>query len=466
MPARAMRYLLTMRARRFDVVVVGAGVAGSAAALLLARAHRRVVLVERRALDEAGARWHNGVFPAVFGQVGLDRPGASECLALEHEWRLVPPGGAPLRASCPLWQLSMPRLQCRLHAHARRAGVQILEHSQAMSLDVDSGGRSRALIVQADAGHEERLEASLLVDASGLAAALRRMHPQLAHQCPDLTPPDLVSAAQKRCSIVDPGGARAFLARHGAEPGQGVTYTGVHGGYSTRMVLVSPDLGAVELLAGCIADRQPDGPGMLAALEGENPWIGQTISGGAGLIPIRRPYARLSAPGLILIGDAACMVFPMHGSGVAPALRAARLLADCTRRADDPGCESATWGFSARFQRTVGAVHAAYDVLRRHVQSIDGAEATALLGSGLMHPGLVECALEQRMPDAARLRPDRVFLGALRAPRTAGRSAPVLARMLAAFAAYRLYPHRSDPAALRRWSRLGAWVAGFAADPV
>ena len=46
---------------RLDLVVVGAGSTGAALAAMAARAGMRVRVVERRAVDEGGARWVNDV---------------------------------------------------------------------------------------------------------------------------------------------------------------------------------------------------------------------------------------------------------------------------------------------------------------------------------------------------------------------------------------------------------------------
>ena len=67
---------------------------------------------------------------------------------------------------------------------------------------------------------------------------------------------------------------------------------------------------------------------MLDGARADEPWLGESISGGSGVIPLRRPYARFTAPGLALVGDAACQVFPAHGSGIGMGLIAGRMLAD------------------------------------------------------------------------------------------------------------------------------------------
>ena len=64
------------RRSEIDAVVVGGGTAGAAAALFLARAGRSVVLVDKRAVGETGARWVNSVPRWCFEEAGVRLPDA------------------------------------------------------------------------------------------------------------------------------------------------------------------------------------------------------------------------------------------------------------------------------------------------------------------------------------------------------------------------------------------------------
>src|SRR5699024_5550118 len=117
--------------------------------------------------------------------------------------------------------------------------------------------------------------------------------------------------------VVDRGGAERFLHRHGAEPGDAVIVVGTHGGFSTCALRFTADLGEVGVLVGCLANgRYGTAPRMLAELREREPWLGAPVSAGVGVIPLRRPFARTTAAGVALVGDAGCQVFPAHGSGV------------------------------------------------------------------------------------------------------------------------------------------------------
>ena len=70
---------------------MGAGTASANAAFQLADRGLAVVLVERRAMAEAGARWHNGVLDWQFGRAGLEPPSGTS------GW----PTAAPCTCSAP-----------------------------------------------------------------------------------------------------------------------------------------------------------------------------------------------------------------------------------------------------------------------------------------------------------------------------------------------------------------------------
>src|SRR5262245_35590251 len=77
-----------------DVVIVGAGSAGAGAAARLAGRGAKVLVIERRALDAAGARWVNGVPRAAFAEAGIELPRAPELRGGPSPFHLTSPGGA------------------------------------------------------------------------------------------------------------------------------------------------------------------------------------------------------------------------------------------------------------------------------------------------------------------------------------------------------------------------------------
>ncbi|MEZ4361851.1 MAG: FAD-dependent oxidoreductase [Kofleriaceae bacterium] len=428
-----------MTSQRFDVAVVGAGASGAACAARLAEGGLRVVCLERRALAEAGARWVNGVPRAAFAEAGVALPEPPEHLGGPEPFHLViaPAPGADARPALTLARhdvihVDMRHLVRRLQARAERAGVTLRERVTVHGWDGEELATSAGAIA-----------ASRVVDASGLAGARLLQQPEVARV-------DLCAAAQQVHDVVDRAAAAAFLARHGARPGEAIGFLGVAGGYSVLNVHVDPQLATCGVLTGSIpALGHPSGKAILERFVAEHAWIGARQFGGAAAIPLRRPYDRLADERVALLGDAGCQVFPAHGSGVGAGLIAARVLAD-TILAGAPLRD-----YEVAWQRTHGALLASFDVLRRFTQQLDGPQVRALFGSGLAEPELVRAGLDQVRPRLAlgSLGPVLARLpGAiLRHPRLARGLLGASARSQLLYALYARYPR--DLRRLPAWSR-------------
>lgn len=418
--------------READVLVVGAGSAGAATAAFFARQGRRVVLVDKRPRGETGARWVNAVPKWCFDEARVARPSGDELPFGDHEsaFHLVGPSRrwSVAMRDVPILHVDMRKLVSRLVEDAVAAGAQF---EQAHVEDVElSWDRVRA--VSFTRGNEAfRVHANLVVDASGLGAALRRRVPGLDAACPDVGPVDRCAAAEFQHEVDDPDALAALLARHGAEAGDALGFAGVAGGYSTLTLFTRRDLREVGILTGSIPSL-----GVSSGLEvyerfvSHARWVGKKRYGGAGSIPLRRSYATLGAHGVALVGDAACQVYASHGSGVGMGLLGARALADAAQKEHDAGDPRVLARYSSTFRRRHGGLLASSEAFRRFAQGASPDVVDGLLRSGLLDASLARDALLQRRVrfDASTLlaMPGRV----VREVRAAMHFLPVAARTL------------------------------------
>lgn len=168
-----------MTARRPDAVVVGAGPAGAALALRLAREGWSVLLFERTAYE--AARIGESLPPTaaerlvrlgVWQAFLATRP--APVYGVQSAW-----GGAELTSSSFLghasgngWHLNRTSFDEMLSHRARQAGVQLVCHARIRQIERARGGGW--LVRAAAPGGEMCTKASFLVDASGRSARVSR----------------------------------------------------------------------------------------------------------------------------------------------------------------------------------------------------------------------------------------------------------------------------------------------------
>ena len=399
-----------------DVVVLGTGSAGAAAAALCAGRGLSVVALERGALAEAGAQWCNAVPGWCFDDSGVPRPTAPEARGASSVHLIA--GWGPERvfvSGQDVLEVDMRQLTARLQTMARDAGADLRPHTEALGLEDD--------VVRTTSGP---VRARWVVDATGLHGASFLPQPRVHRR-------DLCVARQEVRQVVDPARARAWFRQHGASPDEILCFTGVAGGYSIVNVRLHGD-DEVAILTGSMPGHgHASGVVLLDRFVAEHTaWIGETRFGGARPIPIRSPYGKLHHGRVAFLGDAAAQVFAAHGSGVGAQLVGARLLADTLA---DGGTVA---DYSRRWWGTYGGELAASAVFQAFSRDLTADTLGRLMRAGLMVPPLVRATMEQRPPpiDAAVVRD--LARGMLRDPEIVAKVLPVLGRMTAARVGARL----------------------------
>jgi flavin-dependent dehydrogenase len=429
---------------RWDVIVVGAGTAGATAALHLAAARFRVLLLDARAFAESGARWVNAVPAWMFDEAGVERPTSRPELRARVERHVMIDPSWQHRVvleGSPMLFVDMRHVVRRLHRAARDAGATLREQEPVRDVLIEGG---RVVGVRTP---RATLRARLVIDASGIAAVVRRRVPALRARCPAPRGSDVGSAAQEVRRIRDLSAARAWLEARGLI-GDALGVVGLEGGFSTRLVQVDLEHREVEILTGAIAEAgRASGQELIDDFVRAHDWVGERLFGGAGAIPLRRPYDCLGLEGVALVGDAACQVFTAHGSGVGAGMIAARMIADEFSR----GEQGAVSRYERAFHRSLGARLAAYDVFRRWSQRCSPDDVATLIASGLFSKEHFYAGLAQRMPSLDARAMMGLVRAASRAPGLAARLLPIVLEMQIVHAWVRAFS--SKTALLGPWSK-------------
>ncbi len=433
-----------------DLIVAGAGCAGCVAAERAAARGFRVLLVERSPAQSLGHPWVNGVERAVFEETGIPFPSGDETMPSPERSRFLSPSGAHYVeiASQPTVEVRMSHFARRLLAGALQAGAELRDETTVAAPLVEKG-RVRGVVTEAG----KELPARVVLDASGWEAAIRRGLPEESPIPREVDPGCLVTAwrEQRRFAADEAQDVPVTLE---IPPDVSLSRVGWRGGYSVLMLHWDSAERELDILAGFRASQEGETAGeFVERFLREKGLGGERVYGGGGLIPVRLSLDVLVDHGVLLAGDAACMVVPTHGSGVASALIAGGLAAltvsRCLRENDTS--RQNLWEYACAYQRGRGSLTAYFDVTQAITDRFAPKEMEKLVGC-LMTPGDVEAGLRVR-PLSFRLAELPLRLRALRHPLFSARFAWMASAAMKLRKIYRGYPARYDAAALREWQQ-------------
>lgn len=311
--------------RACDVLIVGAGPAGSAVATRLARTGLRVVVVER-------ARFPRPKACAEYLSPGtvaaLDRLGALDAVRGERPvtlrgMRIVSPDGTAFEGAftTPGLAITRDRLDACLARGAVGAGAELLEGTCLEAID-DNGSNVRVLVRHGSSRHA--LRAQMVVGADGLNSRVARWL-GVAHR----------SGRRQIALVAHVGGVTAM-------GDVGEMHVGDHG--YVGLAPLGRGLTNVALVSELSAAGIPERPeAWLRRLLCRYPRVHDRVAGGTVCAPVRavgpfgRTTSRASADRALLVGDAADFFDPFTGEGIYTALRGAALAAETIARAFERG---------------------------------------------------------------------------------------------------------------------------------
>jgi flavin-dependent dehydrogenase len=309
-----------------DVLVAGAGPAGSATAALLAQGGLSVLMVDRAAFprDKACAEYMSPEAVRILSRLGVvERLESAGAVALEGmKVRAARGASAHGRFALAKHQpfrptgLSVARriLDSELVSAARSAGAMLLERVAVEDL-VAEDGQVKGAVLRDSSGRVHTTHARLTVGADGLRSVVARRLGARTHG----RPRRMAFVAHVAGVEQMDGSAELHFGRSG--------YVGLNriGGDQTNVAIVVP------------AERAASARGRVREFFyetlGEFPGVCERVEPGKLVrsILVTGPFAansaRVTAPGILLVGDAADFYDPVTGDGIYSALRGAELVA-------------------------------------------------------------------------------------------------------------------------------------------
>ncbi|MFQ5999646.1 MAG: geranylgeranyl reductase family protein [Candidatus Bathyarchaeia archaeon] len=437
--------------KKFDVIVVGAGTGGCLAAKTVADAGLEVCLVDRKREEDIGNKvCGDAIGKHHFDDLGLDYPKGEELERKVLGVKIYSPNMEiviDVKSEGLHGYIVNRRLfGQRLLKRAIKAGSTLLEATQVVEPIIKDHFVIGVSARNVETGNMIKLFSKVVVDASGFPAVLRKKLPPEIGVDATVSREDVVICYREirevKEQIADPDFCEIYLNQK-LTPG-GYSWVFPEGGAKVNVGL------GVAMLKGF-----PNPKNRLYNNVLSTPFFKDSslLSGGGGHVPTRRPIDCMVGNGILVVGDAACQVNPIHGGGMGPSMMGGTIAGETIVEALETGNVSreGLWSYNVRYMQSYGAKQAGLDIFRLLLQRVSDED----LNYGMKYRLITEeDLLKTSMGEDARLNitetTRRVFsgLGKLSLLKKL-RSAASLMKKLKAL--YRSYP--VSPQGFDEWKR-------------
>ena len=346
------------------MLVVGAGTAGCLAAKTTAEAGLRVCLVERKKREEVGEK----ICGDALGEhhlktLGLEKPKGNE---LEKRIEGIKIYSPDLQTVFTIehedfvgYLLNRRLFGQWLLRKTLDEGSSLLDSTQCLEPIIEKGCVAGIVVKNLKTGQDVRLRSKIVVDASGFLAVVRKKLPkeigienEVANEYVEACYREIRQLKQetentKYCEIylnqrVSPGGYSWIFPKGGAR---------VNAGLGICMLAKFPNP-KNQFYQYVLKRRLFEGSLLL--------------NGGAWYDPTRRPLDTMVGNGVAIVGDAACLVNPIHGGGIGPSMLSGYLAGKTIVEAfnKDDFSKKSLWPYNCRYTEMYGAKQAGLDIFR------------------------------------------------------------------------------------------------------
>jgi geranylgeranyl reductase family protein len=348
----------------FDVIVVGAGTAGCLAAKTTAESGLKVCLIERKSREAIGEK----VCGDALGEhhlksVGLEKPQSGELEKRIEGIKIYSPDMETVftvRHEDFVGYLLNRRLFGQwLLKKALDKGAVLLDATQCLEPIIEKGFVVGVFARNLKTGEKITVRSKVVVDSSGFFAVVRRKLPEdmgiereVANEDVEACYREIRQLKQESkdanfCEIylnqkVTPGGYTWIFPKGGAKVNVGLGVC-MHGKFPNPKKQLYQHVLTKPLFEGSLL-----------------------LDGGAWYDPTRRPLDNMVGNGVIITGDAACLVNPIHGGGIGPSMLSGYLAGRTIVEAFEKGdfSKKSLWQYNCRYMELYGTKQAGLDVFR------------------------------------------------------------------------------------------------------
>jgi digeranylgeranylglycerophospholipid reductase len=360
--------------KKFDVIVVGAGTGGSLAAKTLAKAGLKVCMIDRKAEQDIGDKvCGDAIGKHHFDNIGIVHPSGKE---LDQKIEGIKVYSPDMETEVNVkgegvhgYLVNRLIFGQRLVKEAKAAGATLMDQIVVTEPIIKDGYVVGVSTKNLKTGKNSELHAKVVVDASGHSAVLRKKLPAELGIEKEVADEDVEICYREireiKEPVDDPGFCKIYLDLQRFPGGYCWIFpkspTTVNVGLGVAMTKGFPnpkDLYNEQVLS-------------MPIFKGS-----RALTGGGGLVPTRRPISPMVGNGIIIIGDAACQVNPIHGGGIGSSMMGGVRAAEIITKALEAGDVSreALWPYTGIFMEEYGAKQAGLDIFRMLLQSLSNEE--------------------------------------------------------------------------------------------
>jgi digeranylgeranylglycerophospholipid reductase len=355
---------------KYDAIVVGAGTAGCLAAKTVAEKGLKVTLIDKKPREEIGEK----ICGDALGDhhlkfLGLEKPQGGELEAKIDGIQIFSPDENTVFTIADkdfVGHILNRRLFGQwLLKKATDAGAQLQDNTNFRNPIIEKGSVAGISVKNMKTGKVTDLHSKVVIDATGYFGMVRKQLPEemgidreIANEDVEACYREIRQLKQETentryCEIylnqqASPGGYVWVFPKGGARVNVGIGTCMRKTGYPNPKEQLYKTTFSKPIFDGSLV-----------------------LTGGSWFDPVRRPLDNMVGNGIMLVGDAASLVNPIHGGGIGPSMLSGYLAGQQIVEALENGepTKEALWGYNKRYIDTYGKKQGTLDIFKMFLLS-------------------------------------------------------------------------------------------------
>ena len=359
---------------KFDVIVAGAGTGGCLAAKTAAKAGLKTLLIDIKNKKDIGKKiCGDAIGKHHFNNLNLKEPTADQIERIMEGIQIHSPDkqtsyivkGEQLYG----YILNRHHFGQRLLKEAQDTGATLQDKTHVTQPIIEKGFIRGVHTKNQKTGKKHTLQSPITIEATGFSATIRKKLPSNIQIDTKINNKDVEACYREIRKLKQPPPNPSLCQIY-------ITQKTTPGGY----YWIFPEGGSkVNVGLGvAMTEKFPNPKNQLYNHILSQPMFegSSIVDGGAWYVPTRRPLDSMVGNGIIVVGDAACQVNPIHGGGMGPSMIGGMLAGETASEALERGDVSrgGLWGYNVGYVRGYGAKQAGLEIFRILLQNMDDEE--------------------------------------------------------------------------------------------